>query len=274
MKSVKSGFTLIELLVVIAIIAILAALLLPALSRAKLQAVNIQCMSNSKQFVASWSMYTGDSSDHLVINSDWSSSYSNTPSWCDGHMDWTGGAGSENTNVQDLIGPTNAALAPYVANNYKIYWCPADKYLSSQQSGWAHRVRSIAMDAALGDGLKYSFDPPFVPQFWWATKMSQVIVPGPSQSWLILDEHPDSIDDEILYINPGDASGTGLFTELPGSNHDGACGVGYADGHAEVHKWQSAATTPPVTYTSIHSVVSIRNPDLGWLAQRTPRKQQ
>jgi prepilin-type N-terminal cleavage/methylation domain-containing protein/prepilin-type processing-associated H-X9-DG protein len=273
-NSRRGGFTLIELLVVIAIIAILAALLLPALSRAKSEAVSAQCTSNKKQLQLSWAMYANDFNDHLAINADQSKQFATNgqimQDWCEGIMDWT--TSPDNTNYQYLINPRVSSLGSYNVNSYSIYWCPADSFLSSAQhgKGWAHRVRSISMDGAVGDGEKYTFPNWGGEKMWWAVKSSDLIYPGPAKSWVFIDEHPDSIDDEILYINPAEINGTGVFTELPGGLHNNACGVSFADGHAEIHKWIAAETLHPVTYTTINQVSVTLSPDLAWLAQRTP----
>jgi prepilin-type N-terminal cleavage/methylation domain-containing protein/prepilin-type processing-associated H-X9-DG protein len=271
--SAPEGFTLIELLVVIAIIAILAALLLPALTRAKTEAISTQCMSNKKQLQLSWAMYANDFNDHLVINADQSRDYtigtSTMHDWCEGIMDWT--TSSQNTNYLYLTDPKVSSLGSYNANSYNIYWCPADSFLSPAQhsQGWQHRCRSISMDGSVGDGEKYTFPNWGDEKMWWAVKGANLIKPGPALTWVFIDEHPDSIDDEILYINPAETDGTGVFTELPASLHNNACGVSFADGHAEIHKWVNAETIHKVTYSTINQVSVTLNQDLAWLAQRT-----
>ncbi len=268
-KVSRTAFTLIELLVVIAIIAILAAMLLPTLSRAKQKAHAIACMNNAKQMCVAWIMYAGDNNERLVINTDWTMPFNGGPSWVSGLMTWD--VNKQNTNTQNLTDSTLALMGPYCGNSFKIFWCPTDTYLKSIQRalGWDHRVRSVAMNGAIGDGKKYDFG---WTDFFWAKKSTDLNLPGPSDSWLFIDEHPDSIDDSILYTNPEYTDGTGIFTELPSGGHAGSCGITYADGHAEIHKWKDPITTlRAVSYSTIQRVSVNNSPDLAYMAQKTPR---
>jgi prepilin-type N-terminal cleavage/methylation domain-containing protein/prepilin-type processing-associated H-X9-DG protein len=280
----KRAFTLIELLVVIAIIAILAALLLPALSHAKAEAMGIKCMSNKKQLQIAWTMYAGDNRETLADNHDYDDygQYSlpvppGTPAWCEGKMDWSAGSFNGNTNTPYLIGPTWSLLGPYLANSLQIFTCPADTFLSPAQRalGWPNRCRSIAMSGNIGPGQRWSFG-------WTLTnpivKSTDFSVPGPSMSWVFLDEHPDWLDDAQLYIDPSNTNGVGGFTELPGNYHNNACGISFADGHAEIHKWMDPRIQIahlPVTYVyqngnPVTFPASSPCVDLAWMAQRTP----
>lgn len=276
----REAFTLIELLVVIAIIAILAAMLLPALSRAKTQAQATSCMNNNRQLLIAWMLYSGDNGERLAINSDQSAFYQQTPSWIYGAlmMDFT--TAEQNTNTSYLVSSSWSLLGPYLGNDFMVFACPAANYLSGPEraAGWAQRCRSVAMDGAVGGGVN-STDFSFSADLWKAVKSSDLVAPGPANSWVLTDEHPDAIDDGILYSYYGFTNGTGMFTELPGSQHGGACGMAFADGHAVIHKWVGSSTLVPVIYVNYRIGYSQRisvtsDPDLAWLSQCTPRPGQ
>jgi prepilin-type N-terminal cleavage/methylation domain-containing protein/prepilin-type processing-associated H-X9-DG protein len=271
----RTAFTLIELLVVIAIIAILAAMLLPALSKAKQRALGAQCMSNNKQLCIAYTMYTGDYNDFLPVNEDQSKAMipPGVASWVGNSMDWT--AANQNFDITYLTDDRFSSLGPYTARNAKVYWCPTDTYLSPAQAGKGYRCRSVAMNAAVGNGNNKPAASLGWTGFFFARKSSDLNVPGPSDSWIFTDENPDSIDDGIMYVNCSYTNGIGSFTELPSSDHAGSCGLGYADGHAEIHKWRDPRTLHNVSYVSYQrvTIAGTPSPDLAFLASKTPRAQ-
>jgi prepilin-type processing-associated H-X9-DG protein len=244
-------------------------MLLPALSKAKIRAVAAQCMSNTKQLGLGWVMYAGDNKDLLPINSDGSAPYNGIPSWVSGWLPWNVSTSSDNTNTAYLVDDRYSLLGNNLGRNYKVFACPAANFVRPEQRarGWDHRVRSVTMNAAVGDGNKY----PFGWSNWRVIKKSTGFhTPGPSDVWLFLDEHPDSIDDAIFYT-PNYSTGISTLVEIPGCQHAGACGITFADGHSEIHKWKGKFSNQPVTYNyTINISIPANDPDLAWLAQHTP----
>jgi prepilin-type processing-associated H-X9-DG protein len=255
-----------------AILALGVTMLAPALARARTNGKAVQCLYNQRQLAAAWQMYAADNNDRLAINSDGFELPSSYPvSWAGGFVDWS--HSPLNTNTLYLTEDRSSLLAAYTARSAEIFWCPTDTYLSPAQRllGWTHRIRSVAMNAAVSDGNK-DLGISWRSSFWWARKTGDLTAPGPSQSWVFLDEHPDSIDDTVFYANPGFTNGTGQFTELPASDHSGACGIAFADGHAEIHRWLERGTLLPVGSAFTGPISVVNNADLAWLAQHTPRR--
>jgi prepilin-type processing-associated H-X9-DG protein len=239
-------------------------------------------MSNHKQLCLAWIMYSGDFSDHLAINSD-PHVFSTTvfphtggsQSWITGSLDWTTGAFNIDTSY--LVDDIHSLLGSYLGRQAKVFACPAAQFVSPPEraQGWSQRSRSVAMDGAVGDGDKYE-EPgnPFGWSAWYiARKFSDFHTPGPSDVWVFSDEHPDSIDDALMYTASYPVTS---FTELPGSQHGGACGMAFADGHSLIHKWQGPIATVPVAYINgppsrQQVTCSISDPDMLFLAQHTPQ---
>jgi prepilin-type N-terminal cleavage/methylation domain-containing protein len=251
------GFTLIELLVVIAIIAILAAMLLPALSRAKSRAQQTQCMSNLKQLQLCWSMYAGDNNDNLVLNAPTSSATPagspNLNSWIDGNVADAGFPTQPYPN-----GATNTA--PLVAGalwNYNtslgIYACPVDHKATIATGGGYQRARSYSMSCQM-NGMRYK-DPsgpweegeaetgtgnsaaptPYGP-LTMNTKLTTVRNPGPSGQFVFVEEGC-SLDDGFFGLHVGAYS----WQNWPTVRHDKGCVLSFADAHAEHWKYTASA---------------------------------
>jgi len=260
-----AGFTLIELLVVIAIIAILAAMLLPVLAKAKTRTQGTYCMNNLRQIMLAWKMYPDDNSGWLVPNED-----NATGGWIRGWLNYSGS--TDNTNIQYLVNPLYAKLGNYTKSP-KVYRCPADRSCTFGRRG-DERVRSIAMSQAVGpdnnnkDAGRGQWLPH--PPFRVYTKETSITAPAPALLWVMIDEHPDSINDGGFAVAMPTTAAATRWVDVPAKYHNNACGFSFADGHSEIHKWIRAGAIPAVTYVGLSSVINTpSNPDVLWIATRT-----
>jgi prepilin-type processing-associated H-X9-DG protein len=278
-QAVCFAFTLLELLAVFAIVAILAAILLPALAGARERSRGIYCLNNTRQLTLAWQLYADDHDSLLPYNLVMSGTYQagafrTNINWVNNVMTWD--LSSDNTNLATI---TQAGLGNYVVDVTGIYHCPSDTTLSGMQrlAGWSQRLRSYSMNAMVGNpgtntSSTVNVNNPGYKQF---LKIEQM--PRPTDIFVFLDEHPDSIDDGNFLNREASTTGWGMnsvtinqWHDLPASYHNRSGAFSFADGHAGLHRWLRSSTIVPVIPNvipalQIPTTPASENDDFEWL---------
>ncbi|HEV2435567.1 MAG TPA: type II secretion system protein [Verrucomicrobiae bacterium] len=267
----EAGFTLVELCAVLATLAILGAVLLPALAGTKVNTQALQCMNNERQITHGWQMYAADNNG-LLPHNDYpflTSYYLASATQKNQLRNWVVGTMASAFDANPAIGQKelkdpNSQLSPYITNA-SVYHCPADNYIDPN----AHTIhpRSYSMNSAVGT-IGWTFyangSPPLgspVAQGWlggsswsaaatgpWLTygKMSSFTRPGPVNTWIFIEENPYSINDGDFAASAVATPGNTYLIDWPSGLHGAANAISFADGHVVVHRWLDKRTyTPP-----------------------------
>ncbi len=250
---------------VIAIIAILAGMLLPALSRAKGRAQAIACVNHLKQLGLIWTMYAGDNNESLAIN--------NTGTDARYPVTWVGGSfestPTDNTNIFKLTDPRYSLFGQYLTSP-EIYRCPSDKS-TVQLGGRQMRVtRSYGMNAHVGwRGDAYRDNP--APNHRVYLKTADLTDPGPTELWIISEIHSESICRPFY----GVIMSRPAFYHVPANYHRPASSFLFADGHVELHRWVDPRTVNPprtLNWHGDHNYSVPNSRDVAWLQEHATRR--
>jgi prepilin-type N-terminal cleavage/methylation domain-containing protein len=263
-KKGRRAFTLVELLVAITIIALLAALLLPALNRGTTAGKKIQCINNQKQMAAVWLMYASDNGDWLPANGETYPPSTKVRLWVQGAFYYP----EANTNATYLLDPKYAQFANYL-QTAKIYLCPTDRNTVTVSGQTYPKLRSYAMnaylgwvgewDSRLGDGRGNPVSKVFY-------KHSDLAAAKANNVFVFQDVNPNSICWPFFGVQMVQDT----FFNFPNSSHSQGGVLSFADGHADFHRWRDPRTiTAYSTDYHVHQDASPNNRDLYWLRDHT-----
>jgi prepilin-type processing-associated H-X9-DG protein len=246
-------------------------ILAPALARTRPTSQIVQCLSNTRRLMAAWQMYSADNNGKIVVNLHGGSAMGGTGdavygmSWAEGWLDWT--YSTDNTNVQFLVNGRYSKLAPYLSRDAtNLFVCPANVYLTSVQrlSGWTRRARTYSANIGIGAGNAEAG--PWDTMYNHILKDADFRYPLPSETWVFIDEHPDSLNDPAFF-NPH----TTGWIDTPSTFHNGGAGFAFADGHSEIHRWSaslSRGSPRQVSFTAGILSIPLNTPkdaDIGWM---------
>ncbi len=258
----RSAFTVLELAVVLGVIAGLLSLAASGIARTQFGTQTSRCLNNLRQLMLAWQMYVEDNSGRLPASYSDSLTGNAPTAWVRGWLDWT--TSSDNTNTAYLVDERYSQLARYLNRAADLFQCPADHYISPAQSrlDWTRRTRSYSANLNLGQTNYFSSAP-----YKTIVKNSEFFYPGAADTWVLAEEHPDSINDS------GFANPNPRWVDFPAIHHNGAGVFAMADGHAEVHKWSGSLTNLPLRIGGgfLPTLGRAGEPDVHWVSWRAGR---
>ena len=270
-----AGFTLLELLSVIAVIAVLVSLLMAAVAKVKSRAGGIFCMNNNKQLLLAWLLYTDENDGKLLFASeDRNNPKSRAATWVTGLMDIDP---SNRSNYDPEVDIKKSPLWRY-APHASIWKCPADMSKVRVNGRFRPRVRSMAMSIWAGGFGGWVPEVLLSNRFRVYLNISEATDPGPSQTWLFLDQREDSINLGNYFTSmhgwPDQPEAYRFIQDVPASYHHRAAGISFFDGHAEIHRWRDDRTMFPMKgrIPPNYVIGSSGNPDIRWLQERATRE--
>jgi prepilin-type processing-associated H-X9-DG protein len=282
MKARPSGiqrcraFTRADFAAIVLVVSLFLFVAFPAVSRNAFAATGITCVGNLMKLTAAWQLYAADN-DGKLVNNFGAADIAGTVSaktyrnWTHNVMDWSTNPSNTNRTLM-----TASKLYPYLDNPIATpFRCPADPYVSATQTsaGWplGSRLRSYSMNGYMGANAMNTSDPSYQGNNLFTPNYRQFIssssIANPVGTIVLLDEHPDSINDGY-FINVPSSPGAAQWFDYPGSSHNGAGGVSFADGHVEMHSWSDLRTKPRVRYAAPTGGSSPNNIDHAWLTVR------
>lgn len=281
--TMKAGFTRVDLLAVIFVLALMAMPAAPAGARSKSGAELAVCINNVRQLSEAWTTFALDRNDTFAGTIHGGIAQFAAPiegpgadpqlvawqSWGSGWLDWE--TSSANTNYALFSTRKYGSLANYVGQNRELFKCPADVFLSARQRAlqFRERVRSYASSVAVGEGNAETG--PWNQEYLHARKFSQLVKPGPSMSYVFLEEHPDSMNECAFFSPYGSSSGL-TAVDIPANHHDGAATFSFADGRVESHAWVGGTRWNRVKYAFNPPSSASMAADLQYLYNHTPRR--
>lgn len=271
-----AAFTLTEMLVVSAMVGLLLLTLLPALAKSRPTSQAFQCLNNNRQLGLAWRMYADDNRDQIVYSSDdgrGNQNPLNQYAWTLTHLDFSG---QNRPNWDTNLDIVQRPLWPYTGKNASIYRCPADESFVMVNGVPIPRVRSVSMNVYLGGFAGTTGGWSFIEDSRIFLKTTDLTAPGPAKTFVFVEERWDAINwGNFLTHMVGFPNNPASYTfaeDFPGMIHDLACSFSFADGRAEMHRWQDPRTTPPMFGPGISDIVpSPRNLDVAWLQDHATR---